>query len=161
MNSAHLHLILNHIPVLGMGFGLALLGWALLRKSELLKETSLGFIVIIAMLAIPTYLTGEPAEELVENLPGVDKPSIERHEEAAQLAFVSVLIVGAAALIGLIFFRRSKSIPDWFSIVVLGLSAIVFVLMARTANLGGPIRHPEIRPDFHSPMVDETDRSVH
>jgi hypothetical protein len=34
MNSAHLHLMLNHIPVLGMGFGLALLGWALLRKSE-------------------------------------------------------------------------------------------------------------------------------
>jgi hypothetical protein len=32
MNPAHLHLMLNHIPVLGMAFGLALVGLALLRK---------------------------------------------------------------------------------------------------------------------------------
>ncbi|MGA7880692.1 MAG: hypothetical protein WCA06_13995 [Terrimicrobiaceae bacterium] len=78
MNSAHLHLMLNHIPVPRMAFGLALLGWALLRKGEELKRTSLGLFIIIALLAIPTYLTGEPAEELVENLSGVDKASIGR-----------------------------------------------------------------------------------
>jgi uncharacterized membrane protein len=152
MNSAHLHLMLNHIPVLGMGFGLALLGWALPRKSEELKRTSLGLFIIIALLSIPAYLTGEPAEELVENLPGVDKASIEQHEEAAQVAFVGVLILGAATLVGLIFFGLGKSVPNSLSVIVLVLSLIVFVLMARTANLGGSIRHTEIRPDFHSPM---------
>jgi hypothetical protein len=33
---------------------------------------------------IPAYLTGEPTEELVENLTGVSKSSIEQHEEAAR-----------------------------------------------------------------------------
>ena len=152
MNPAHWHLILNHVPVLGMAFGLALVGRALLRKSEELKKMSLGFFIIIALLAIPAYLTGEPAEELVENLPGVSKASIEQHEEAAQVAFAGVLIVGAAALGGLIFFRRGRS-PNWLSVIVFALSLIVFVLMARAANLGGLIRHTEIRPDFQSPMV--------
>jgi hypothetical protein len=91
-----------------MAFGLALLGWALLRKSEELKKKSLGFFIIIALLAIPAYLTGEPAEELVGNLPGVSKASIEQHEEAAQVAFAGVLIVGAAALGGLIFSGAAK-----------------------------------------------------
>jgi hypothetical protein len=65
--------MLNHIPVLGIAFGLALVSLALLRKSEELKRISLGFLIVIALLASPAYLTGEPAEELVENLPGVSK----------------------------------------------------------------------------------------
>jgi hypothetical protein len=48
-----------------------------------LKRISLGIFIIVALLAIPAYLTGEPTEELVENLPGVSKSSIEQHEEAA------------------------------------------------------------------------------
>ena len=148
MNPSHLHLMLNHIPVVGMPFGLALVSLAFLRKSEELKRISLGFITIIALLAIPVYLTGEPAEELVENLPGVSKSSIEQHEEAAQVAFAGVLVVGVVALGGLIFSRRRKLVPNWLSVIVLVLSLIVFALMARTANLGGLIQHAEIRRDF-------------
>ena len=65
--------MLNHVPVIGTAFGLAMVGWALLRRSEELKKISLGVFVIVALLGIPAYLTGEPAEELVENLPGVSK----------------------------------------------------------------------------------------
>jgi hypothetical protein len=42
MNPAHLHLMLNHIPVLGTAFCMALVGWALIQKSEELKRVSLG-----------------------------------------------------------------------------------------------------------------------
>ena len=148
--------MLNHVAVLGTAFGLGLVGWALLKKSEELKKVSLGVFVIVALLAIPAYLTGEPAEELVEDLPGVSETFIEQHEEAAQVAFAGVLIVGAAALGGLIFFRRGK---NWLSVIVLVLSLIVFVLMARTANLGGLIRHMEIRADFYSPVVKDENAS--
>ena len=66
------------------------------------------------------------------------------------MAFAGVLIVGAAALGGLIFCRRGN---NWLSVIVLVLPLIVFVLMARTANLGGLIRHTEIRADFHPSVV--------
>ena len=155
MNSAHLHLILNHVPVVGSLFGLALLGWGLLRKSEEFKKPSLGFLIIIALLAIPVYLTGEPAEEIVENLPGVDEASIEQHEEAALVAFVGILVVGAASLFGLVLFARGKPVPNWLFAAVMVLSLTAFVLMARTANLGGLIRHPEMRSDFHATPVND------
>ena len=151
--------MLNHIPVLGRAFGLTLVSLALLRKSEELKRISLGLLIVIALLAIPVYLTGEPAEELVENLSGVSKSSIEQHEETAQVAFVGVLVVGAAALGGLIFSRRRKLVSNWLSLIVLVLSLIVFASMARTANLGGLIQHAEIRPDFQ-PQSDNGEKRL-
>ena len=32
MKPAHLHLMLNHVPVLAVPFGLAVLGWAMFRR---------------------------------------------------------------------------------------------------------------------------------
>lgn len=144
MNPAHLHLMLNHIPVLGTAFGLALLAWALFKRSEELKRVSLGVLVIVALFAIPAYLTGEPAEEAIEHLPGVNEDAIEEHEEAAKFAFAGDLVLGAVALGGLLVFRGSKPAPAWLHILVLVLAVLVFAMMVRTANLGGHIRHPEL-----------------
>ena len=108
--------MLNHVPVLGVAFGLALVGLSLWRKGGELKRVSLGFLIVVAALSIPAYLTGEPAEKIVEDLPGVSEDVIEQHEEAAQVAFVGVLILGAVALCGLIFFRGETRVPNWLSV---------------------------------------------
>ena len=65
MNAPHLHLLLNHIPVLGTAFGLGLLVFALCRKSDELKKAAHGFFLVTALFSVSTYLTGEPAEEVV------------------------------------------------------------------------------------------------
>jgi hypothetical protein len=39
-----------------------------------------GGFVLTALLALPVYFTGEPAEKVVERLPGVTEPLIEEHE---------------------------------------------------------------------------------
>lgn len=145
MTPPHLHLLLNHIPVLGTVFGLGLFAFGLWRKSQELKRAALGVFVIVALLTVPVYLTGEPAEETVESLPGVSKAIIEQHDGAATYAFTGVIITGAAALGGLIFFRRGKLLPVWYGSLILAGSLIVSGLMAWTANLGGQIRHTEIR----------------
>ena len=105
---------------------------------------SLGVFVIIAILAVPPYLSGEPAEHLVESIPGVSKAFAEEHEEAAQVAFTGVVILGVTSLVGLIWFRREKILPTWFTAIVLLIAIAVFGSMAWTANLGGKIRHSEI-----------------
>ena len=56
MTAAHVHLLLNHIPILGSIFGLLLLCYGMLRKSDEIKKTSLGIFVITALLTIPVYL---------------------------------------------------------------------------------------------------------
>ena len=151
MNLTHVHLMLNHVPVLGTVFGLALLAFALWRKRDELKKIALGIFVLVALLAVPVYLTGEPAEHAVDRLPGVSKPVIERHEEAAGIAFTGVGVLGVAALLGLLVFRRARIVPSWFGFVMLCASLIVGGLMTWTANIGGQVRHTEIRPGFPSP----------
>ena len=50
---------------------------------------------------------------------------------------MGVFIVRAAALVVVIFVRHCKSVPNSLPVIVLVLSLIIFVLMPRTANLGG------------------------
>lgn len=143
MNWAHLHLMLNHLPVLGTLFGLALLAWALLRRNEALQRAALATFVLTALAAIPVFLTGEPAEEIVEDLAGTAEAAIEAHEEAAVIALIAIEALGATALAALLLFRK-RIVPR-----PLAGAALVFALatagwMAQTANLGGRIRHAEL-----------------
>jgi hypothetical protein len=160
MNTAHLHLILNHIPVVGTFISLGLFGFALWKRSEESKGTALGLLVITAILAVPAFLTGEPAEGVVKALPGVSQAIIEQHEEAAHGAFIALCILGGVALAGLFWFRRGRLVPLWFSSVVLAGSLLVGGWMAWTANLGGQIRHSEIRSGGQA-QADGAERHSH
>ena len=141
MNPAHWHLLLNHVPVIGMMIGVLLLLWAILRSSEELKKTSLGVLVIAAAFAIPAYLTGEPAEEVAEHLPGVTHALIERHEDFAKIALVVAGLTGLIALVAWLFQHRAK----WLVPMTLVFGLVATGLLGYAANLGGQIRHTEIR----------------
>jgi hypothetical protein len=144
MDPVHLHLVLNHVPLFGSAVGSLLLVVAMLRKSGELKRVAFAMLVVTALLTLPVYLTGEPAEEVVEHLAGVAKPAIEVHEEAAKIAFVAMLATGAIALTSLVLFRSGRIIPNWFTATVFAMCIVTYLLMARTANLGGKVRHTEL-----------------
>ena len=158
MNGAHLHLLLNHIPVLGTFFGLALLAFAVWKRSDELRKAALGTFFIAALAATATYLTGEPAEDVVKGLPGIPRPLISRHEDAAGIALAGSIALGVLALGGLIWLRWGRQIKPWFSTLALAAAIIVTGLMAWTANLGGQIRHTEIRPDAVPLTTSQSDR---
>jgi len=144
MNGAHLHLMINHLPVLGVGFGLLLLLVARFRRSTELTNAALVVFVLAAAAAGSAYLTGEPAEGAVEDVAAVTETSIEQHEDAATVALVLTGLLGAGALFGLIGFRRQALPPSWFTSAALVGALVAGGSMAYTANLGGQIRHPEI-----------------
>ena len=160
MNWAHLHLMINHIPVLGTVFGTLLLVFGMAKKNEAIKRVSLGIFVIIAVATVPVYFTGEPAEEVVEHLPGVEEPIIEEHEEAGLISFIAVGILGVAVLGVLWRYRHADTIPKKYVIAGLILSIVVFGLMVWTADLGGKIRHSEIRSESNSEaLIKEAEES--
>ncbi len=145
MNSAHIHLILNHIPVLGIGFGVLLMFYGFFRKSDELIKVSLGIFVLAALITIPVYLTGEPAEEIVENLAGVSEAFIDPHEDWGFYSLILMEITGVLALLNLVLFGRSFG-KKLLQVTFLG-SIIAAGSILWTANLGGKIRHTEIRGD--------------
>jgi len=138
VNLAHLHLLLNHVPTVGFGFGIALCVASLVRGSEDLKRASLVVFFAVALAAIPAYLTGNAAHFVLQDRPEVSQDVIAAHQNAAMLAFIPMEITGLLAWGVLWRFRRSHLAA------VLALSIATFALMARAATIGGQIRHPEI-----------------
>ena len=145
MSWAHIHLALSHVPVIGLLIVLLLLAVATLRRSTELTRVSYALLVFLAVTALVVYLTGEPAEELVENLPGFSEPLVERHEEVALIATIGMVVLGLVALVGLIRVRGHRIAPAWYGRGVLLLALLIGGVMTWTANLGGQIRHSEIR----------------
>lgn len=144
MNWAHIHLMINHAPVVGALFCTALLLVALWRRTGDLQKLALWAVVATALVALPVYFSGEPAEHQINGMPGIAHDDIEDHEEFAGLALTAMEILGAAALFGAIAYRRSERLPGWLVGGVFAGSLAVATLMGLTANLGGKIHHPEI-----------------
>lgn len=148
MTLAHVHLLLNHFPIIGAVIALAMLVIALLAKSDHLKQASLLVLLGIAMLAFPTYLSGSAAADQIRSLPGVSRHLIEAHQDSALLAFIFMEMAGGFAWLGLWQYRRLARVPRWNLTLILLLSVITVLLMSTVGNTGGEIRHPEIANDM-------------
>lgn len=145
MNPAHMHLIVNHLPVVGALFTLLLLSIAFVRKGVELRKVTLLLAVLVSLSLIPAFLTGEPAEDRVESLLGVDNQAIEQHEESALVSSGFLGLAGAIALAGLLIYRRRETIPFSFMSGFAVVMVFAAISLGWTANLGGKIRHSEIR----------------
>ncbi len=145
MNAAHLHLMLNHVPVLAIPFGIAVLAWAMWRQRPEFARLAMTVFLLSAVATIPTYLTGEPAEEAIEGVAGTIEPWVEAHEEAAIVSLVLGEALGVLALVGL-WRGRATAVPARPMLAAsLALAVVTAGSLAYTANLGGRIRHTELR----------------
>jgi phosphatidylglycerophosphate synthase len=145
MDWIHVHLALNHVPVMGTPFVTLLLVAGVLRGSREIVRLSLWAFVLLCAVSIPIKFTGDFAEEQAEGLAGVDAALIERHEQAADRATTGMFVLGLAAAASLIGWRGERTVPGWAAVILLMLGVATSVLMAWAANSGGAIRHPEIR----------------
>lgn len=98
-----------------------------------------------ALATIPTYLSGEPAEGAIEGVAGDIEPWVEPHEEAALVSLVLVEGLGVLGLVTLWSARCAASLPRPMMMASLALALATAGSLAYTANLGGLIRHTEIR----------------
>lgn len=144
MNLPHVHLLLNHFPIIGTIIGLGLFLFALIGKSDDLKRASLVIFAGIALLTIPTYMSGNGAEEVLHKLPGVSKNAIEAHNNAALVSIVLMELTGMFAWLALWQFRRFLHARLWTIGTVLLLAIATVYFMAVTGTTGGQIRHSEI-----------------
>jgi uncharacterized membrane protein len=157
VSATHLHLVINHLPILGIPFGIALLAAGVLRRSLELKRAALVTFALAALFVVPVFLTGEPAEETVERLPGVSEVYIERHEDLAKLSLALTSVLGILSLIALVGWRQ-KDLPGGLQAALLTVSLLSAASLGLTGAAGGAIRHSEIRPSSvggHLPNTDE------
>jgi uncharacterized membrane protein len=144
MNASQLHLALTHLPVVLSLVGMIALLVSYIKTNTSLRKTALYILVIAGVAALPVFFSGEGAEEVVENLPGVSGSLIEKHEAVAKLGLFAILAAAVLALISLPRFVALK-LKNGIAISALVVSFISTGLMVQTAHLGGQIRHTEIR----------------
>ncbi len=144
MNSVQVHLALTHVPVILSLTGLIMLIAAFFIKNTTLTRTAYILLLVAGVAAVPVYFSGEGTEEAIEKLPGVSEAIIERHEEVAKLAMISIATGGLLALAALFTFRWQMA-ARVFKTLILLLAILSGGLMVQTAHLGGQIRHTEIR----------------
>ena len=144
MNQVHVHLVITHLPIFGSLLGAFVLAYGLWTSSNTTKMAAYYLLVISAIGAGIAYFTGEGAEESVEDLPGVVEKLIKEHEDFALFALISLLVLGAAALLALYLTYKKSSASKTVAVVTLLISLISFGLVARTGYLGGKIRHTEL-----------------
>jgi hypothetical protein len=147
MDSTHIHLAFSHVPVIVVPVGIALLLFGALRRNRDAMTAGMALFVLSALTAGGVFLTGEEAEDAVEKLPGVSHAVIERHEEFASATLAATIALGAVALVSAALLHRSRKV----ALAAVGSTAVVSLVTAamllQTANLGGQVRHTEIRPD--------------
>jgi predicted membrane channel-forming protein YqfA (hemolysin III family) len=143
--------MLNHLPVVGLGFVVILNIIAFVRKSNELKKLSLWFYFLIGIFAIPVYLTGEGTEEVLYTYPGFHEGMTETHETIALYFLIVMSIVAAISIVGLYFSNISEKHFQKFTIFVFILALLASVLALDTAYTGKKLRHPEIEQGKYKP----------
>ena len=144
MNSAHLHLILSHIPVIGIPLVLLIFFISLLKKSPAIFIAGCWILLLTSITAIFVYNSGSPAHEIAETYPHFNRPAFESHRDLAPYTLLSCLFSGFLALVSLLFNQfRGQVIRFMVILTILSVLAST-VLLSLSANLGGRIMHQEI-----------------
>ena len=151
MNEAHLHLVVNHLPINFPVVGAIVLLTGLISKSEAVKRTAFMIFIIGAATAVAAMSTGEGAEEIVEKIRGVSESYIETHEEAAETFAVLSHVLGGISLLGLWASFKQKRFASGIAITTLLFSFVVLFFAQQTGTTGGEIRHSEIRAELATP----------
>jgi uncharacterized membrane protein len=150
MNDAHLHMVVNHFPIVGTILAIGILIAGLLNKNQSIINTAYILFIIGAVFGILSMNTGEGAEKLVEDMPGIGWKIIHEHEELAEKMALLLDVLGILSLVA--FYFQYKNNPKQklvsYAILILGIASLFVIQKVGTS--GGEIRHTEIRNESNS-----------
>jgi hypothetical protein len=147
MDGLHVHLLVNHLPILGVLIGALWLLYAIATKNRSIQLMALFTLAIAGLMIIPAFLSGEEAEHAVEHAPGISEHYLEEHEELGETAVWIGGFVGAVSLLAWFSLWRGLKFARVLIIATVIGNFGMFGLSAQLGNLGGMIRHAEIRPE--------------
>lgn len=164
MSPIHLHLLVNHFPIIGLFIGLIILLLGVILKNKTIKLVSYFLLVFVGITAVLSNISGERSESIYEkhieqtyiNLNSNDAvkitsdklkevhENIEIHEHAAEslmpLMFGIIVLCSLAILLEI----KQKSMAKSASLIVILIASIAFYFAIQTGNSGGKINHTEL-----------------
>lgn len=155
MNDAHLHMVVNHFPIIGTIFGLGILLAGIFMKQTVVKNVAYILFVVAAIFGAVSMATGEGAEEIAEKLPSVTDQIIHEHEEMAEKLALVLYALGVISLLGLYLNFKNHAKAAAVSYIALVVAVIGVFFGKQTGTTGGEVRHTEIRANATTTAVDQ------
>lgn len=151
----YVHVVLNHLPIIGLLAGLLVLAIAIFQRSRPTAIAAYGVIFLMSLSVIPVAEYGEKAEDPVESV--LDEPGrlwLEEHSARAGRVTWIYYATAATALGGVFAPRFAVWSAPFFlwSTAFLGMVALAGGIWVATA--GGKIMHREFR--YSLPPVKNT-----
>ena len=141
----HLHIVLNHFPLIGSVFVLGLLIASAYMKNDDMRRISLILFVVLGLLAIPIYITGAAAGWAYQGRPDTPAQLLAAHGDAGLLALIFLGLTGTASWLVLWRERRYGQASNAGFIAVLALGVIALLTIIEAGSLGGTVIRPELR----------------
>ena len=143
MNPAHLHLIINHVPIFTTVIGVFILLWGMYKSNSSVRNIAFILFIIGAIGSYAAIQTGESAEEVVEEIASVSHDAIHDHEEAAEVALWFAVVMGLLSIAALAAKKLNLRFETGLHIVILLTALITAGILMYVAYEGGEIMHQE------------------
>lgn len=153
MNVAHYHMLVNHFPIIGLFFGIAILAFGMLRKNPLLINTAYIIFIFCMIMGKVSMMTGDKAEHFIENMSGFSHELIEEHEEAAEGFMKLMYALGLTSILGLFVNSRKHKKALLVSFLVSIVAILAIISSGPVGTSGGEIRHSEIRENTGNKLL--------
>ena len=148
---AHLHILVSVFPSFGLVIVLGFYLAGFLAGNEGIRRTCLVLFALLALLSIPTFLSGQGSMAALSDDPKISKSMMSFHYGWGIAALVVLILTGVAAAFDLLRSGRAGSDAKRSFFVVSGLAIVALVLMI-VAD-GWEINHPELRVTVVIPDV--------
>lgn len=153
MNGQELHLLIVHLPVVGLPGVLLFYAFALRWRDERWQKLCWALMVLLAATAALAYFSGPVAFEQLEGAGLVDgdtRAISEEHALLGRVGFAGMVFLGLGAVVALLgpLQGTPPARPLRLGLAVFGW--LVVLVMVWTAKEGGEIRHVELRHGDHA-----------
>lgn len=153
-NPVYRHLLVNHLPLIGVLAGAMALLVALFTRRAVAQIPALVLIALMAASAYLAFDTGQAAYRPVRSSvddAGVDWLDI--HLDRAHIGIWTFYVTAVLALAALLAPLRWPRSRPWLVTAVLLACGFTLVAGAWIAQAGGYVSHPTIRPPL--PILDD------
>src|SRR6266851_191820 len=148
---SHLHILVGVFPSFGLVFVLGFYISGILTDNNGLKRTCLVLFAVLALLSVPTYLSGDGSMAALSGNPRISKGMMNTHYRWGAAALVALVITGVVALVALWRSGRADRASNVALHLVSGLAIVTLALMV-VAN-GWEVNHRELQSTTIIPDV--------
>ncbi|MEC4005082.1 DUF2231 domain-containing protein [Flavobacterium sp. SUN052] len=159
MNEAHLHMIVNHFPIIGTIFGLGIIIFGLFFKNNTIKNTAYSLFIVAALFAFASMATGDGAEDMVKDMPNIGRKIIHEHEEMAEKLAIVLYVLGIISIFGIYTNVKNKAKANLVSYIAATVALVAVLLAMQTGTSGGEIRHTEIRENTGATLPEKVNKA--